>query len=184
MKKLIVILLVIAVAVAMIACSQPEEEVPDDNNGNGNETVDPDPQVETTEVTLYFMNKEYVMTGNEELEKTVKIEREVNVEDKPVEEVIMEELKKPDDEELYSALEDIEVISVEIDESIAYVNMSGEKLFGGTLEESSILTQVVMTLTELDEVDSVQFLVDGSKRETLMGHYSIEEPITREDISN
>jgi len=39
-----------------------------------------------------------------------------------------------------------------------------------------------MTLTELDNIKAVQFLVDGKKVETLMGHIYTMEPLKRDDI--
>jgi spore germination protein GerM len=34
-----------------------------------------------------------------------------------------------------------------------------------------------MTLTQLENIDAVQFLVDGKKTETLMGHIYTMEPM-------
>ncbi|SCY87032.1 GerMN domain-containing protein [Alkaliphilus peptidifermentans] len=184
MKRIIILLVAITMIFTLAACGKQVTEAPEDNDGNENEVVDPSPDVETVVITLYFMNEEYVITGNEELEKIIEVNREVTIGEKPIEEVVMEELKKTTEgEELYTALANIKVLSVETAESTAYVNLSSENLFGGSLEESSILTQVVLSLTEIDGIDSVQFLVDGSKRETLMGHYLIEEPLNRDEFN-
>lgn len=179
MKKVIVLFLIIISLVAMVACGK-EVKTPEDENKNG--VVDPKPQVEKVEVTLYYMNQEYIVTGNEALEKLIPVKREVMIGESPIEEVVMAELqKKPEDNKLSTALEELKILSVETAENTAYVNFSSEKLYGGSLQEMAVITQVVMTLTELPGIEQVQFLVDGSIRETLMGHDLIEEPIKRYD---
>lgn len=187
MKKLILFLLAVTMIFTLAAC-KPKTPADDGNKGGnnigGNDViVDPNPEGETVTVELYFANQEYIMTGNENLDAIVAVEREIKVKGKPIEEVILEELKnKPEDEQLTTIIEKIKVLSVETAENTAYVNLSGENLHGGSLEESLILQQIVFSLTGLDKVEQVQFLVDGSKRETLMGHILIEEPIKRTDI--
>jgi spore germination protein GerM len=50
------------------------------------------------------------------------------------------------------------------------------------LEEILLVEQVVTTLTGLPGLEKVQFLVDGERRDTLMGHVSADEPLGREDF--
>ena len=38
------------------------------------------------------------------------------------------------------------------------------------------ITQIVNSLLELDNIERVQFLIDGEKAESLMGHIDISEP--------
>ncbi|MDI9476491.1 MAG: GerMN domain-containing protein [Natronincolaceae bacterium] len=188
MKKLILFLLVVAMIFTLAAC-KPKAPT-EDKNGTGNENpagdniiVDPNPEGEVVTIKLYFANQEYIMTGDSNLDQIIAIEREVKVKEKPIEEVILEELRnKPEDKGLATIAERIKVLSVETAEGTAYVNLSGENLHGGSLEESLLLQQIVFSLTELEKIDRVQFLVDGSKRETLMGHILIEEPLKRPDI--
>ena len=67
--------------------------------------------------------------------------------------------------------------SVEVRDGTAYVDLAGANLSGGSLEEGLLISQIVYSLTgSFDEVERVQFLIDGEAAETLMGHYSIEEP--------
>ena len=44
------------------------------------------------------------------------------------------------------------------------------------MQESFTISQIVNSLVELDSVERVQFLIDGQKGETLMGHFEISEP--------
>ncbi|SDJ90487.1 GerMN domain-containing protein [Natronincola ferrireducens] len=187
MKKLGLILLIIAMMVTFIGCDrrQVENETPPvetENVDNDNDVVDPTPQEENVEVTLYYVNQEYVMTGDESLESIVPVIKEVTVGEKSLEAIILAELQKqPEDENLTTTLENIKVLSVDIAEEIAYVNLAGDKLSGGSLQEALLLNQILYSLTEIEGVEAVQILVDGSKRETLMGHITIEEPLTRND---
>ncbi len=184
-KKITLFLLAVIMVFTLAACNTKTPIEDGNNTGNGNTVVDPAPEGETATVKLYFANQEYIMTGDESLDHTIGVDREVKIGEKPIEEVILEELKKkPEGEKLTTVLEKIKVLSVETAENIAYVNLSGENLNGGSMEESLILQQIVFSLTELEEVEGVQFLVDGSKRETLMGHIFIEEPLKKSDVED
>ncbi|QAT41962.1 GerMN domain-containing protein [Aminipila luticellarii] len=62
----------------------------------------------------------------------------------------------------------------------AYVDLIGKDLEGGggSLQESVFISQIAETLiNSFDEIKQVQFLVDGKKAETLMGHCDTTEPI-------
>ena len=162
----------------------PENENNGDNNAvEDNTIIEPNPEDEMVTVKLYFANQEYIITGDENLDRIIAVEREIKPEKKSIEEVILEELKnEPEDEQLTTIVEKINVLSVETVGDMVFVNLSGENLHGGSLEESLILQQIVLSLTELERIEQVQILVDGGKRETLMGHRLIEEPLKRADI--
>ncbi|NLK44706.1 MAG: GerMN domain-containing protein, partial [Tissierellia bacterium] len=70
----------------------------------------------------------------------------------------------------------VKLLGVEVADGTAYVNFAQEGMYGGSMQETFTINQIVASLLELDSVDRVQFLIDGKKAETLMGHYSIEEP--------
>lgn len=59
---------------------------------------------------------------------------------------------------------------------------SGEMLQlpgGGSLAETLLISQIVESLVHsFEEVDQVQFLINGEKPETLMGHCDVTEPYT------
>lgn len=64
----------------------------------------------------------------------------------------------------------------------AYVDLKGtdlQKEGGGSLEELCFISQIVETLTNsFDEIDRVQFLVDGQQVDTLMGQCDVSQPLT------
>ncbi len=182
-KKISLFLLAVIMIFTLAACKADPIVEEENDNGNNTNVEEPAPEEkETTTINLYFANQEYIMTGDESLDHVIEVKREVELGEKSVEEVVLEELKKkPEDENLVTIVEKIKVLDVETKENIAYVNLSSENLNGGSMEEMLILNQIVFSLTDIEGVEGVQFLVDGQKRETLMGHTVIEEPIKRPD---
>ena len=199
LKKLGVFITLLAVIIGLNACrvnttdiplpSKKESEISTEDSviiedetksGKTNDVIDPEPGSTEKEITLYFSNNEYIMTGDESLDIIISVKKKVMVGENPIEEIVVKELQnEPEDDKLTTSLANIEILSVDTVEKIAYVNISSKDLSGGSLSETLILQQLVYSLTELEEVEAVQILVDGSKRESLMGHISIQEPLTR-----
>ncbi len=74
------------------------------------------------------------------------------------------------------------VLSVETKNNVCFVNLSKDfidKYQGGTAGETFAVYSVVNSLTELGTVDSVQFLIEGEKRDEFV-HMMINEPISRD----
>ncbi len=74
------------------------------------------------------------------------------------------------------------VISVETKNNVCFVNLSKDfvnKYQGGTAGETLTVYSIVNSLTELGTIDSVQFLIEGEKRDEFV-HMVINEPITRD----
>ncbi len=199
LKKLGVFITLLAVIIGLNACrvnttdiplpSKKESEISTEDSviiedetksGKTNDVIDPEPGSTEKKITLYFSNNEYIMTGDESLDIIIPVKKKVLVGENPIEEIVVIELQnEPEDDKLTTSLANIEILSVDTVEKIAYVNISSKDLSGGSLSETLILQQLVYSLTELEEVEAVQILVDGSKRESLMGHISIQEPLTR-----
>ena len=196
MKKYIVILLILVLGITIVGCSQSEEPevireeenvtANDNENKAGEENNiektkeenDSSPDNTEREVTLYFINEEYIITGDESLEKIIPQKVTIEREDIPLEEAIVRKLmESPDSDGLSTSIpETVELLEVEVSDGTAFVNFAQEGLYGGSLQESFTITQIVNSLLELDNVDRVQFLVDGAKTESLMGHLIILDP--------
>ncbi len=186
MKKLILIVLVVAMVFTLFAC-KPKKTEADENKGNDingseveNNNSEPDnpSQDKKVKIKLYFVNREYILTGSEDLDRVIGVEREIEVGERPVEEIILKELKdRPDGDKLTTIVDKIKILGVQTKGNTAYVDVSSENLNGGSMEEQLILQQIVLSLTELEGVDQVQFLIDGKNAETLMGHIFIDEPL-------
>lgn len=71
---------------------------------------------------------------------------------------------------------------VTVKDGVARVDFSGELIknfVGGSTGEEMLIGSVVNTLTEFDDVKSVEFFVDGKKVSTLAGHIDLTAPISR-----
>lgn len=129
-------------------------------------------------ITLYFPDEQamYVVPEQREVSK-----------DKPIEEIVVQELMKgPKTPDLSSTTipEEAKLLSVEIKDKIAYVNFSKElveKHVGGSTGEMMTILPIVNSLTELPEIEKVQFLVEGEKKKTLAGHVTFDEPFERSE---
>lgn len=157
----------------------PIVENPIDENNQGDEVVNPTPQKESKEVTLYFGNKKYIETGDEGLDKLIPEKRVIQYDDISLEEKIVRELMKgPENTEETSTVipSTAKLLGVELEDGTAFVNFAQEGMSGGSMQEIFTIDQIVASLTELDSVDRVQFLIDGKVAESLMGHISIDQP--------
>ena len=99
-----------------------------------------------------------------------------------LEEAIIEELKKgPKKPEAETVIpETITILDVKVSNGIAFVNFDKKGLSGGSMEEDFVLGQIMDTLFELDHINKVQFLINGEKAESLMGHFDISQPFDKE----
>ncbi|NLW56110.1 MAG: GerMN domain-containing protein [Firmicutes bacterium] len=147
-------------------------------------TPSPATEERTTIVRLYFVNQEYIQTGREDLPKFKAVEREVKFKEDNLINVVLQELREPPaDEGLSTALHDrLTIHRAWVEGDLAYIDFSSENLYGGSLQETLLVHQIVKTITGLPGIEQVQFLVDGEKRESLMGHISTNEPLSLENL--
>ncbi|HEX2944887.1 MAG TPA: GerMN domain-containing protein [Clostridia bacterium] len=129
-------------------------------------------------VTLYFSdsNAEYIVGEK----------RDIAVEDgDTVEEAVLRELfKGPLTENLWDAIPDgTKLLSVSTRDGLCTVNFSREYVDnspGGTASERMAIMTVVDTLTGLDGIKKVQFLIEGKKRE-IYTHAIFDKPFSRDE---
>ena len=101
-----------------------------------------------------------------------------------VEKIVVEELIKgpANDDHIATIPTDTKVLSVETKNDVCFVNFSKEfvtKHQGGSSGELFTVYSVVNSLTELGTVGSVQFLIEGEKRDEYL-HLVFNEPIMRD----
>lgn len=106
------------------------------------------------------------------------------VKDKPVEQIIVEQLiKGPEKAGLYPTIpKGTSLISIEVKDGTAYVNFSEEfktNHWGGSAGEAMTIYSIVNSLTELPNIKQVMFLIEGREEETLAGHFAFNEPFRR-----
>lgn len=136
------------------------------------------------EVTLYFANQEYIQSGHSNSPMIMPVQRRVEFGDETIFIKVLAELRKPPEDERYSTAlhQGLEIISVRQENNRVYVNFSSENLWGGSLQETLLVHQIVKTLTALPGIDEVQFLVDGENQGSLMGHISTDEPLSPDHL--
>lgn len=106
--------------------------------------------------------------------------------DETLEKSVMEELiKGPRNTSLYATLPaETKIISLETREGTCFVNLSQDfvnKHTGGSTGELMTVYSIVNSLTELEGVRKVQFLIEGQKLEVFKGHLIFNEPFERDD---
>lgn len=196
MKKILTLLLISVMVFSLTACASPTNEVPEDRDKpaivdpdqggdiDGEEEKDLEPEeveeeVKEKEVNIYYTLEDYVVTGDESLEKLIPETRNIVYTDTTLEEAVMKEtLTQPTGDGLVNLIpSSVKLIDVKVEEDIVYINFAKEGMSGGSLEEILTIDQIVTTMLDLETVSKVQFLLDGEVSESLMGHISIDKPI-------
>ncbi|MDD4570073.1 MAG: GerMN domain-containing protein [Tepidanaerobacteraceae bacterium] len=129
-------------------------------------------------ITLYF--------PDEQAMHIVPEQRNVDKDESLEVTVVKELMKGPETPGLTGPTipKEAKLLSVEIKNEIAYVNFSRElieKHVGGSTGEIMTIVPIVNSLTELPEIEKVQFLVEGKKEKTLAGHVIFDEPFERSE---
>ena len=129
------------------------------------------------EVTLYFMevtDTAFLAAGEPRLFQQA---------DLTVGNLMTELLAGPQSETLSRVIPtNVTLLDSSVADGIAYVDFSGElaQINVGAEVENVLVTTIVWTLVQLNDVDAVQILVEGEVIETLAGHITINAPLTRE----
>ena len=132
----------------------------------------------SVEITLFFANDRYVQVGDVNEPQVLPEKRMVHPDGRNLPETVMDELiAGPDTDGLSTVLSNLKVHSVAVREGIAYVDFSKDNMNGGSLSEILLIEQTVRSLTALEDIKAVQFMVDGEKTDSLMGHILVVDPI-------
>ena len=125
-------------------------------------------QMRQTKVILYFSNSE---TG--ELESETKIVDANLLINEPYKEIMNWLIKGPQSSNLKKLIpEGTALHDIKVEKSCAIINLSNEFLNYETEENKlKIINSIVNTLTNLKEIDSVKFLINGEENEKLYEIY-------------
>lgn len=96
-------------------------------------------------------------------------------------ELVEKLLEGPETEDLSRVIpEETELLDTYVEEGTAYVNFSAglREAQLGSEAEAVLVNTIVLTLTQLDEVDQVQLLIDGERVETILGHVYVYDPLS------
>lgn len=189
LRQALVAVLVLSMLMALLiaGCQEetPEVEEPEvgnengeENNGSENENGEATPEPgDPIMLDIYFLEikEASFVLGKETREFGTFGGPQVDLE-----EVITELLKGPETDELSRVIPEETVLrGVTLEHGVAYVDFSEELLQAevGGEAEAVLVDSIVKTLTQLEEVDTVQILVEGEIVETIAGHVSIDEPL-------
>ncbi len=163
------IILVLTLAIFLAGCQSYTTLQENDMNYP---SINPTPKGAQVHIHLFYPEKE-----SDILVKEVRI---VNLENKNLETVVVNELLKGTNKnELRNIIPDgVKMLSIYTQDSIAYVNFNSaltkEKL--GENEEALIIYSIVNSLTSIENIDKVQILIEGERRENF-NRYKLNEPI-------
>lgn len=170
--KVLTSILIVLIMTFMIGCGDKKPSATDGNS------IQPNQKPEMVKATLYFpdSNAEFL----------VPVEVEIPKGTESLEKMILEALiKGPGKEDLGRALPiETKILSITKENDTAYVDFSREietKHWGGSTGETFTIYAVVNSLTELEDISKVQFLIEGSKDESIAGHYALNEPFERNE---
>lgn len=174
MKKISFAIVILLIITSLLGCTRKPNV---DDNGKIPQ-IDPTPDTESTIITLYF--------GDKEANGLTPELREVEIGSERLEEVIIRELiKGPSSNDLIPAIPTgTKLLSYHLKDNIAYVNFSKEiktNHWGGSYGDTLTIYSIVNSLTEIEGIDKVQFLIEGQSQEAIFGHIYTMEPLKREE---
>jgi len=173
------LLCLLIAAVTLSGCSKSTgKQSPEQNQPTQNLVVENN--FTTSKLTLYFADDQANYLIGETRE--VKIPKDASSE--TIAGVIVNELiAGPTNKNLFATIpKETKLLKVKIDGQNAIVDFSEEirtKHPGGSSGEAMTLNSVVNSLTEIQGIKQVQFLINGQKVESLAGHADLTRPLTR-----
>lgn len=178
--SMLIALMVVGCQEAAPVAEEPEvkNESGEENNNTDNENDEAAPEpVDAIMLDLYFME---INETSFELGKETRKFGTFGGPQVDLEEVMTELLKGPETDYLSRVIPEGTVLrGITLEYGVAYVDFSEELLQAevGGEAEAILVDSIVKTLTQLEEVDSVQILVEGEIVETIAGHISIDKPL-------
>lgn len=176
MKKLLCLFAAVCFLFCTACTKNTEVEPSDDVAGITEENV----KKETVEITLYFPDRQglYLVAENREVEKDG---------DDLAQTVVTELMEGPESDELLSLIpEGTRLNSVTVKDGLCTVDLSAEftdKASGGSASDTLCVYSIVNSLTELEGIDEVMFLIDGKTVE-IYGNFIFDEPFAADDSIN
>lgn len=145
-------------------------------NVRNNPIIDPE-KTEWQTITLYFSDRSGSKLVTEQ--RSIEVKQSLSLEYQIVEQLIV----GPDKKMLKSTIpKDTEIRDIKTEEGICYVNLSGDFIddrVSGISSELVTIYSVVNSLTELNYVNKVQFLIEGEKINTTGNNIDFSKPFDR-----
>lgn len=145
------------------------------DNVVNNPLINPD-KINIKSVVLYFKDSEGYLQDEE---RSIEVKQSLTLEYQIVEQLIV----GPAVEDLTATVpSETKIRDIKTEDGICYVNLSSEfvsKSGSETASELSAVYSIVNSLTELDTVEKVQFLIEGEKLNDFNGHFDFSKTFSR-----
>jgi len=169
-KKIIILILILITSLLVLSCNKFDYLTQDISKAP---PLDPYKSKYYDKLYFYYPTKSLTRLAIEE--------RYVNYSNKKIEEVLIEQLLAgTKNEEMVNIIpKKTKLLSVKTIGDVTYVNFS-DKIQSKKLdekEEAFVVYSIVNTLTQLDNVNSVQILIDGEIKDVLNNNYIINRPL-------
>ncbi len=179
-KLLLLLLMVLALLVTACANEKTPDMVKQPENANAAEqqSADKPPAGQgSMRLTVYFATQDAM--------NLVPEVHAVEKNDHPAKTAMELLLAEPSSKQLVRVLPTgTKLKSLDVRDHIAYVDFTDKIIKnngGGSATEMLIVASIVNTLTEFPDIHKVQILVEGKTVETLSGHMSIGQPLSRSE---
>ncbi len=181
-KNMILMILITLLTIFLTSCSNTIEFVNITNNTSNllkDEVISPNPDILKKQVFLYFANRYST--------KLNRVKITISYTPNHLAEAIIDELiRRPKYYREFNRIisPNLDILSVKEVEKSVFVNFSSKNLYGGIKEESLLISSIVKSLTEIDYIEKVYFLVDGKKIKSLMGNISAKNYFTKDSVEH
>ncbi len=152
------------------------------NLNKGNVVVNPVISPEKTDIRkikIYFADEQAMGLISEV--RNIEAKQSQTLENQIVEQLIL----GPRRDDLYPTIpSETKINDIRTEEGICYVNLSNDfvaKHSGGSSSEVLTIYSIVNSLTEINSVKKVQFLIDGEKISDFKGHLDFSKPFERNE---
>ncbi|MFM1653854.1 GerMN domain-containing protein [Brevibacillus sp. B_LB10_24] len=180
MRRLSSFFFLFALALLLTACGSGKQAVPpSETNQVEQEPSNPNSPVQeiqgaSTKLTVYY--------SDSDLTKLVTEERVVNYSDDTEKyEAAIALLGESDEEGHFPLWKNFAYHSLSFKDGVLTIDAKGDNQYNlGSGGEAFAIDALKQTLFQFSEVEKIRILVDGKPAESLMGHVSIDDPITRD----
>ena len=170
MRKLILLsTMLMVLCISVIAGVESEENIEDVISS-----------IESNNLLVYFPRLPDIKFISEE----IKLENNISKEDK-IRLIINKLIEGSNKENLIDVMPNgSKLNNIYINGNIAYVDFSKEFVEnhpGGSLGEYNTIYSIVNSITEIDGIEQVNFLIEGKKQKAYKGHTQFDMPISRDE---
>lgn len=176
MLRSFMLLLLIGILVSLAACGQdaPNEESQETSDSQTEPSSDEAPQQEpgrnTMTLDVYYADDQLLELNVESREVTYETEEDLL-------KGIWTALQQPENEGNQSLWSKTTLNRIAIEDGTLLFDIdNSDEVHLGSSGEAFAIQVILNTYGQLDQIDAVQFLINGEVIETLYGHITIDEP--------